>query len=457
MFFAKRKKHLYKEYYSIKRNKSSFCFAPNNTLRFSATGQVHICCRNRYKIVGKYPDNSIDEIWNSNEIAEIRQKLRNYDLSDGCQYCEYMLKTKNFNFLKSLDYDMFQQKKENIIRKFEFELSNKCNLQCGMCFGELSSSIRKNIEKLPEIPNPYNDEFASQLIPYWKNIKRATFAGGEPFLIDIYYKIWEDILNYNPDIEIIIITNGTILNDKIKNLIERGKFFFAVSIDSFNKETYENIRLNAYYEKMINNFDYFYKYSVKNNRWITVNICPLQQNWKEIPEIISNLNKQNISVYFNQVDFPINYSFRGLSLEKIDEIINYYNSYKILKYDNSVTIQNISNFNALLKSLKSLKSLKNELESKSSLKAIKISNKEEAKEQLKFIFKQTSKSFTASELLVSENLIKIDNSFKQLSEDNAVNGVENLCLSPDYFIFSFIVFTTEEKLAQALIKSDFYE
>ncbi len=84
-----------------------------------------------------------------------------------------MLKSNNFTFLKSLDYDFFQKSKNDVvIRKFEFEFEfeNTCNLECIMCSGELSSSIRKNIEHLEPFENKYNANFLEQLKSYWKNI-----------------------------------------------------------------------------------------------------------------------------------------------------------------------------------------------------------------------------------------------------------------------------------------------
>ncbi len=51
--------------YNLRRSKihkQSFCWAPFNTLRFSSTGQVLICCRNRYRVVGNIQYQSIEEI-----------------------------------------------------------------------------------------------------------------------------------------------------------------------------------------------------------------------------------------------------------------------------------------------------------------------------------------------------------------------------------------------------------
>ncbi|MGQ9848050.1 MAG: radical SAM protein, partial [Bacteroidales bacterium] len=209
-------------------------------------------------------------------------------------------------------------------------------------------AVRKNVEKLPQIQSPYGDDFVEQLKPFWKNIEKATFLGGEPFLIKLYYKIWDEIIENNPEINILIVSNGTILNDKIKELLTKGKFYFALSIDSFKKDTYEKIRRNAIFEKTMSNFEYFYQYSKENNRWITVNIYPMQQNWKEIPDMISFLNKREVNAFFNMVDFPSSHSLRGLDSEQILQVYNYFNTAKIANLDNEVSLQNDKMFKALI-------------------------------------------------------------------------------------------------------------
>jgi len=439
----------YWKYNKRRKFSQSFCYAPYNTLRFSATGQVQICCRNRYRTVGTIPELSIDEIWNGKELMNFRDNLKNYRLFDGCQFCEQMLATKNFTFLKSLDYDYFQENKsDKVIRKVEFELSNNCNLECAMCSGELSSSIRRNKEHLSPIQDFYNDDFIKQLRPLWQNIRRVTFAGGEPFLISLYYKIWDEIQRFNPSIENIIVTNGTILNDKIKALLERGNYYFAVSIDSFRKETYEQIRKNAVYEEVMANFEYFYEYSKKKKRWITINVCPLIYNWEEIPEMISLMNKRNISVYFNQVDFPLSLSLRSFSSEKLTEIYNHYSSYHFEPFDSSLAKQNIKNFNAFIKHVKYLIS---EISLLENLNLEKIKTRNDAVDVLIKYFKNKASNFYDYQSIVESSIIKIKKAIEQINDDEMViRSVKLFCKEPDYIFVSEIVYTTVEKFVKKL-------
>ena len=163
------KRDLYKQYNLFRPNgpKPVFCYVPFNSLTFSFSGAVFACSYNREVQLGKYPDQSIDEIWNGKEAKELRKHLLNNDLNYGCQHCHYFVEKGKFSNLKPLVFDKYYQNTEALFPQvMEFELSNECNLECQMCVGEVSSSIRKNRDKLPPIPMPYNDAFLEQLGKY---------------------------------------------------------------------------------------------------------------------------------------------------------------------------------------------------------------------------------------------------------------------------------------------------
>ena len=46
--------------------------------------------------------------------------------------------------------------------RLEFNIHNACNLQCVMCHGLASSSIRAHREGLPALANPYDETFVAR-------------------------------------------------------------------------------------------------------------------------------------------------------------------------------------------------------------------------------------------------------------------------------------------------------
>ena len=234
--------------------------------------------------------------------------------------------SKNFEAVIAKNYDLLPYSKD-YPTKLEFELDNTCNLECTMCFGEFSSSIRKNREKKPLLTSPYDDAFVDQLEEFIPDLHSTRFFGGEPFLIDIYYKIWDRIVDLNPGCEIVVQTNATILNSRVEELLSKGKFKINISIDSLEKESYEAIRVNASFDKVMSNIAYFHDYSIKRGRTIGLSVCPMTTNWKELPAFINYSNEMDAYIYFNIVTFPEHLSIGKLNSGDLNEIINFLEKY----------------------------------------------------------------------------------------------------------------------------------
>jgi len=279
-----------------------FCFAPFKSLYFGADGKVLSCCYNREYVLGNYPASSIKEIWNGSKIMKLKAAMKNNDLTLGCIACKDQFDDKNYHAILSINYDKIPFNKD-FPTLMEFELSNICNLGCIMCDERFSTYIAAQ-KNLPAMKMPYDEVFVNQLEEFIPYLKEAKFLGGEPFLIPLYTDIWEKIIDLNPECRIIVQTNATILPDKARHLMEKGNFHFNVSIDSFRKTTYESIRINADFEKTMENFRTIYQYCMKRDRYMGIAVCPVKQNWRELPEIIRYGNELNIAVYFNRVWNP---------------------------------------------------------------------------------------------------------------------------------------------------------
>ena len=233
-----------------------------------------------------------------------------------------------------------------------------------MCTGYFSSLIRKNREKLPSIPSPYEDTFVEQLVPFLPNLKDAKFLGGEPFLIPIYYKIWEKIAEHNPNINVHITTNGTVLNQRVKSILEKLNCGIVMSIDSIEKDTYEKIRVNGRLETVMKNFEYFLEYTRRKKTWLTFAVCPITTNWKEMPGMVEFCNRKGINIFFNTVFQPFELSLRSKSQNELEEIIHCYKQQK-LPVENYLERQNRDCFLDLTNQLNKWLSDKNAFKEKS--------------------------------------------------------------------------------------------
>ncbi|MDD3877291.1 MAG: radical SAM protein [Bacteroidales bacterium] len=274
-------------------------------------------------------------------------KIRNNEYPMLCQLC---LNRKQENVIQARMTQIFDTYDINTKYPYElsFECSNVCNLNCVMCFNNLPYRSKK--QKTEEDQNKkevYNDNFIAELKEFIPHIKIAKFLGGEPFLIPIYYKIWDAILQLNPQCQIMITTNGSILNERIRELLGRGNFNICVSIDSLEKTNYEKIRLNSSYEVVTKNLEYFIDFCKEKNRNIIITTCFMQQNCKEIPDIIKFCNKNEIELFINQVWLPSDSALWNSNSSLLKDILNLYNNIK-LPDDTEVQRKNLKTFNELI-------------------------------------------------------------------------------------------------------------
>ena len=351
--------------FRVTPHKDKVCYAPFQSIYFGVNGDAIACCYNRTHVLGKYPENTLIDIWTGNAAKELRGAISRYDFSKGCYNCGVQLNAGNFSGAHTYQYDEYAMSNKDYklskVRNYsqmgrmihypkmiEFELSNTCNLECVMCAGFKSSSIRKNRDKLPPLPLLYDMEFVRQLEEFLPHLEVAKFLGGEPFLIPIYYEIWDKIIDINPQIKTHITTNGTILNRRVKRVVEEIDCIVSLSIDSIVKDTYEKIRKNAKYKTVMKNLDYFIQLADKKGYGMGFSVCPIIDNWWEMPGMIEFGNKNNVYVYFNTVNFPVESSMRSLSSQQLRKILDLYQSYNMPR-NNDVTIYNADNFASLTK------------------------------------------------------------------------------------------------------------
>ena len=357
---------------------TSACPAAVINLHFSQQGVVTACCFNRQQVLGVYPQDSLEDIWNGEPIRALRDALDNNDLSLGCQKCEQQLEARDYGGSHAHFYSFYARVLEQkrvarglqppagpdappVPMRLEFNIHNSCNLECVMCHGLASSSIRTRRERLAPMPNPYDETFVDQLEPFLPYVVEADFMGGEPFMIHAYQMLWERIAEVNPKMELCILTNATILDDKIKALLERINCLMHVSIDSMYKETYESIRKGASFDEVMANCMYYLDLMKRKGLPYTWRMCPMRQNWHEIPETVKWCNEKGITLMYNQVDSPVNFSLHTLPHDELQKIIDFYKQHIPEQGTTEAQIQNHNNYLELIKRLEGFLMTENRL------------------------------------------------------------------------------------------------
>lgn len=326
------------------------CYNPFVNLYFNSRGQGVVCCRNQDTVLGTYPLNTINEIWFGPVAEKLREHMVNNDLSMGCGYCEHQFNTSRFYGLPSMHADFYSSTKKSYPKIIELELSNTCNLQCVMCSGIVSSSIRKCRENLPPLENPYDDNFVYQLEEYLPHAKEIKFYGGEPFLIDTYYKIWDKLLVLNSSAKLHVVTNGTVLNDKVRNYLNKLNFTITVSFDAMSKELFESIRVGADFDKVRANILEYNE--ILGGKGLSLSVTPMKSNCREVPAIIDFCNSLNATVNMSFVENPAHMALWTMPSKELKELELFYESYKFESAKGVNANYNISAFSQFLNQIR---------------------------------------------------------------------------------------------------------
>ncbi|MDO4594962.1 MAG: radical SAM protein [Tissierellia bacterium] len=183
-------------------------------------------------------DNEIEDIfYNLYYGKSIKNKNENYALIKN-----HYFKEKNDN---KDELNNFNSKITNI----QIKISNKCNMNCEYCFANKGNYNKKDVI----MDNEVLDKIA-EFVLNRKQVKKISFFGGEP-LLD-YKGIIRFVKKVNrKDILYSIVTNATILNDEIINLLKEFNIKLIVSIDGDEKthDKYRRFKNGEKFLKLIDN------------------------------------------------------------------------------------------------------------------------------------------------------------------------------------------------------------
>ena len=299
----------------------SACYAPFASLYFDQFGFVRACCQNSQHSLGNLARSTIDEIWNGVRAKVLRDALRRYDFSLGCKFCQWEALEGDYAYAQLFDKLSVPSETEFWPKQMEFAVSNTCNLECVMCGGEWSSAIRSRREKLPPLPKVYADQFFVDLRKYLPHLESLKVLGGEPFVQQESFRIWNMLIEDSLRIPCHVTTNGTQFNAKVERVLENLPLSIAVSMDGATKATVETIRKNARYEEVIENFKRFHAYARRQGTGIDLTYCLMTINWHEFGEFLQFAEEWDCSVYVNTVIHPPKYSLSCITPEELRPIV----------------------------------------------------------------------------------------------------------------------------------------
>lgn len=297
---------------TLVRRKSfhAVCYAPYVSLFFDPQGYVRSCCQSVTHSLGNVTKDSIEDIWQGEKIRRLRKALRQNQMPNGCATCKWEIVNHNFSQSFSRVYDLHRITSETMRwpKSMWFMLNNSCNLECVQCYGEVSSSIRRKRDGLKPLPRVYNDHFFDELRGFLPHLDMAVFLGGEAFLCPENYRIWDAIIRDNLKTECFIVTNGTVFNQKIQDIVQNLSCHISISLDGATKESIEAIRRNGNYETILGNIERFSSLAQSKNRQLELSFCVMPSNYHEFPDFLLLADNMHCRASVNTVYHPAEHS-----------------------------------------------------------------------------------------------------------------------------------------------------
>ena len=225
-----------------------YCAAPWRGLHINPRGDVKTCCAGNPNMLGNLNTQTIDQILNSDLMAEIRTSL-----SQGKphEYCSNCVRAERFGA------DSERQWHNNVNPNFDYATAGDqyhypvivdvrwnttCNLSCNYC-GTACSSKWASIKGIPfkSGARPYYDSVCDFIEQHYEHIHEVALVGGEPLLLPEN----ERLLDVIPDTAIVtLITNLNVnlqTNKIFRKLAERSRVGWSMSFDNIG-DRFEYVR-----------------------------------------------------------------------------------------------------------------------------------------------------------------------------------------------------------------------
>jgi hypothetical protein len=348
--------------HNARHNEQALCVLPWKHLNLKIDGSVQLCCQGPVlKDIRGNPltvyEHTIEEIWNSSGMRDIRRKMVAGIRVEGCRKCwevedrggsskrmeandVFLMEGKSIQQLKSgAEGDSFHSHQPP--RDYQLDLGNICNLKCRTCFSQYSSRIAADpvhrrwegvsfragkwagdddgtsshkpgdAETLPvrsRFPSklPWyedHDFLVGELLGHPKHITGLQIIGGEPLVARQLAPVIQHIANQGLPrrVTLNLTTNGTIFDQPLFNTLAGFRnISFSVSIDGIG-EYFEYIRHPGKWADLIGNLD---KYAEMKN--VKLYVLPTFHiyNALHITDVFRFCDERKLRLIFNTLWTP---------------------------------------------------------------------------------------------------------------------------------------------------------
>lgn len=295
------------------------CVAPWTALELDPAGWAYACCANQTYPLGRVGEQRLPELWASARMGVLRDALRRWDLSVGCQSCRWHLEHGRMDPDAAVyeGYPVAAAEPAGPMA-MTFALSNRCNLGCVMCNPALSSTLRRQAG-MPALVSPYDDAFFDDLAAFLPDLVYAKFLGGEPFLIPEHHRVWDLLEEGRGRPRIQVTTNGTVWTERVERVVSTFLTDITISMDGFTAATYEAIRRGSSHAEVVANVARFRAACAASGAQLRFCFCLMTGNWFELGAFLRWAEELGAPVSINVVS-DTGLALHDLPLDQLDEV-----------------------------------------------------------------------------------------------------------------------------------------
>ena len=168
-----------------------------------------------------------------------------------------------------------------------------CNIDCPGC--------SQNMVRLVRVQ--HRAETVPDILAHVRYLYQFIWHGGEPYLIKRFRQFIDDFRTEdNPNLAFGFTSNGTMLTAKeFAKLQKFPRINASISMDSFNKETFEKIRKGADYDKVLSNVLRAIATYDAPDRVFSVGMIVCKSNFLELPENLKFAIEHDIGLNLSPV------------------------------------------------------------------------------------------------------------------------------------------------------------
>ena len=250
-----------------------YCAAPWRGLHINPRGDVKTCCAGNPNMLGNLNSQSIEQVLNSNLMAEIRTSLAKGQAHDYCSNC---VKAERFGA------DSERQWHNNVNPNFDYSTAGNqyhypvivdvrwnttCNFSCNYCDPSASSKWAQLKQvAFKSGTRPYYEQVCDFLEQHHAHIHEVALVGGEPLLLPEN----ERLLDVIPDTAIVtLITNLNVdlQNNKIfRKLAKRSRVGWSMSFDNI-ADRFEYVRYGGDWAMLQENLKIIQQLMQSQGQW----------------------------------------------------------------------------------------------------------------------------------------------------------------------------------------------